>query len=214
MDRTSVKRPLLIAIAVGALAYASVASAAATEIQVRDSLFDPDNPPARNLAAGASFHWQDVNANLPHNVHQDFNLFHSGPLTSGPINFSIRASAGSYHYYCTQHGSASGGMDGVVRVRPIHNLNPAGAPFTVIWALAGTSPTNTGNQFDVQYRVGTTGTFKFWRNDTATRSGVFGQNNQPVQVVPGGTYQFRVRSQKSSNPNQPSGWSPIRQVNP
>ncbi len=47
----------------------------------------------------------------------------------------------------------------------------------------------------------------------AARSGVFGQNNQPVQVLPGRIYQFQARSQKSSAPNQPSGWSPIRQVN-
>ena len=205
------KRPLLMLIAVGALAYASVASAAATEIKVGDGFFSPRTPPVRNLATGASFHWQRASGStLPHNIHGNFNLFSSGAVTSGPINFSIRASAGAYHYYCTLHGSPSGGMDGVVRVRPIFNFNPTGTPFTVIWALGGTAPTNTGNQFDVRYRVGTSATWKFWRNDTTTRSGVFGQNNQPVQVVSGGTYQFQVRSQKT--PSQPSGWSPILTV--
>jgi plastocyanin len=212
-DEADLKRPLLTLIAVGALAYASVASAAATEIQVKDSFFSPRVPAARNLASGASFHWQRApGSTFPHNVHQDFNLFNSGAATSGPINFSIRASAGSYHYYCTVHGSAAGGMDGIVRVRPIFNLGPTGVPFTVIWALGGTSPTNTGDHFDVRYRVGTSATFKFWRNDVAARSGVFGQNNQPVQVVPGATYQFQVRSQKI--PSQPSGWSPTLTVNP
>ena len=150
------KRPLLMLIAVGALAYASVASAAATEIKVGDNFFSPRTPPVRNLATGSSFHWQRASGSTsPHNVHQDFNLFNSGAATSGPINFSVRASAGTYHYYCTVHGSPSGGMDGVVRVRPIFASAPdPGAPFTVRWALTGTT---TGNQFDVRFRVGTSG---------------------------------------------------------
>ncbi|MEK6326989.1 MAG: hypothetical protein AABM66_05600 [Actinomycetota bacterium] len=208
------KRPLLTAIVVGLLAFPSAASAVATEIQVDDNFYAPDNPPTRNLATGASFHWQDApSSGNPHNVRQDFTLFNSGALTNGTINFSIRASAGSYHYYCTLHGSTSGDMDGVVRVRPVFAAAPTGLPFTVTWGLTGTSGTTTGNQFDVQYRVGTSATWKFWRNDVAARSGVFGQNNQPVQVLSGRTYQFRARSQKSSAPNQPSGWSPILQVN-
>ena len=84
-------------------------------------------------------------------------------------------------------------MDGIVKVRPILPSRPPGPPFTVTWALAGTT---TGNQFDVRYRVGASGPWIFWRNDTATRSGVFGQGGQPVQVVAGRTYQFVVRSQK------------------
>ena len=204
------KRPLLMVIGVGALAYASVASAAATQIQIKDNFFAPRTPPTRNLATGASFHWQRApGSTLPHNVRQNLNLFNSGAATSGPINFSVSASAGTYHYYCTVHGAASGGgMDGVVRVRPIFAAAPDGAPFTVRWALTGTT---TGNQFDVHYRVGTSGTWKIWRNDTTARAGVLGQNGQPVQVLPGRTYQFRARSQKT--PTQPSGWSPILTVN-
>jgi hypothetical protein len=104
-------------------------------------------------------------------------------------------------------------MQGVVKVRPISLAAPDGLPFTISWALGGATPTNTGNQFDVQYRVGTAGTWKVWKNDTTARSAVFGQNGQPVQVQSGRIYQFRARSQKSTNPSQPSGWSPIRQVN-
>jgi plastocyanin len=208
-----VKRPLLTAIVVGLLAFPSAASAVATEIQVDDDFYASDNPPVRNLSTGASFHWQRASgAARPHNVRQDFKLFYSGGATSGTINFSIWASAGTYHYYCEVHG----GMDGVVRVRPISGPGPDGAPFTVLWGLGGTSGTNTGNQFDVRYRVGVSGTFgtwRVWRNDVAARSGVFGQNNQPVQVLPGRMYQFQARSQKSSAPNQPSGWSPVHQRN-
>jgi plastocyanin len=212
-----VKRPLFTAIVVGALAYASVASAAATQIKVDDDFYAPDNPPVRNLSSGASFTWtRAANSVGPHNVRQDFGIFNSGSLTSGPINFSIRASAGTYHYYCIAHGSPSGGMDGVVRVRPISAADPAGAPFTVRWALPVTTPgtgTNTGNQFDVRFRVGVTGTWRLWGNDVSVRSGVFGQNGRPLQVMPDRTYQFQARSQKSSAPTQPSGWSPTLTVN-
>jgi plastocyanin len=202
------KRLLLMLILVGALAYASVAYGAARQIQIDDDFFAPAAPPTRNVVAGASFQWLSAaTSDHPHNVRQDSKLFYSGALTSAPINYSVSASAGTYHYYCELHGSPSGGMNGVVKVRPVFAAAPTGAPFTVTWALAGTT---TGNQFDVRYRISTTGTWKLWKNDTATRTGVFGQNGQPVQVLPGRTYQFQARSQKV--PTQPSGWSPTLTV--
>jgi plastocyanin len=206
VEEGDLKRPLLTVIVVGALAYASVASAAATQIQVGDNFFAPRTAPTRKLSAGSSFQWQRPLGGNPHNVRQDFKLFYSGGTTSGPINFSVSASAGTYHYYCELHRSF--GMDGVVKVRPIFATNPAGAPFTVRWALPGTT---TGDQFDVRFRVGTSGAWTLWRNDTSARSGVFGRNGQPVQVRPGRTYQFQARSQKV--PTQPSGWSPTLTVN-
>jgi plastocyanin len=207
-----VKRSLLTAIVVGALACPSVASAAATQIQVGDDFYAPANAPVRNLAAGPSFNWvRAPGATSRHNVRQDVGIFNSGSLTSS-INFTIRASAGTFGYFCTLHGTPTSGMQGTVSVRPTHTLAPAGLPFTVSWALGGAAPTNTGNQFDVHYRVGTTGLWRIWRNDTPTRSGVFGQGNQPVQVIAGRTYQFRARSQKT--PSQPSGWSPVRNAIP
>jgi plastocyanin len=203
------KRFLLMLILVGALAYASVAYAAARQIEIDDNFFTPAAPPTRNVVAGASFQWQSGASTVhPHNVRQDSKLFYSGALTSAPINYSVSASAGTYHYYCELHGSPTGGMAGVVKVRPVFAASPTGAPFTVTWALSGTT---TGNQFDVRYRIGTSGTWKLWKNDTATRTGVFGQNGQPVQVVLGRTYQFQARSQK--DPTKPSGWSPTLTVN-
>ena len=146
-------------------------------------------------------------ANRRHNVRQDKMLFFSGAPTAGAINFSISASAGSYHYYCELHGTpnpGSIGMQGTVKVKPIANANPAGAPFTATWALPGT---NTGTRFDVRFRRGTTGPFTAWRNDTATRTGIFGQAGAPVTVAPGQTYQIQARSQKA--PSQQSDWSPV-----
>ena len=201
------KRFLLVLTVVG-LAYASVAAAAASQIKIDDNFFAPDAPPVRNVVAGASFQWQSApGSNLRHNVRQDSKLFYSGIPTSANINFSISASAGTYHYYCEEHGSSGGGMDGVVKVRPTFNANPTGLPFTVTWALLGT---NTGNQFDVRYRVGTAGAWILWKNNVAARSAIFGQNGLPVQVMPGRTYQFQASSQKT--PTQPSGFSPVLTV--
>jgi hypothetical protein len=200
------KRFLSALVVVGAFLYASVALGAPREITVNDNFFAPEAPPVRNLVTGPSFHWTRAPGSFRrHDIQQDTGLFSSGEPTAGAINFSISASAGSYHYYCTLHGTASGvGMDGIVKVRPIANANPAGAPFTVTWALPGT---NTGTRFDVRFRRGTTGTFRAWRTDTTARSGVFGASGTPVPVAPGQTYQFQARSQKAAS--QQSGWSPV-----
>jgi plastocyanin len=196
------KRFLFVVIVSG-LAFASVAYGATTQIGIGDDFFSPDAPAVQKLSAGASFHWQRTSGNGRHNVREDSKIFYSGSATTGAINFSINASAGTFHYYCEVHGSTTGGMDGVVKVRPITSAAPAGNPFTVTWALPAT---NTGNQFDVRFRKGTSGTWTIWRNDVAGRTGVFGMNGAPVQVMPGSTYQFQARSQKV--PTQPSGWSP------
>ncbi len=202
------KRFLSVLVVAGALIYAPVALGVPREIAVDDDFFAPVAPPVRNLAAGPSFHWKDApGANRRHNVRQDKMLFFSGAPTAGAINFSISASAGSYHYYCELHGTpnpGSIGMQGTVKVKPIANANPAGAPFTATWALPGT---NTGTRFDVRFRRGTTGPFTAWRNDTATRTGIFGQAGAPVTVAPGQTYQIQARSQKA--PSQQSDWSPV-----
>ena len=83
-------------------------------------------------------------------------------------------------------------MHGSVKVRPVSASAPDGAPFTVRWAL---STTTTGNQFDVRFRVGTSGSWTLWKNYVAARSAVFGQGGQPVQVIANRTYQFQARSE-------------------
>jgi plastocyanin len=203
------KRFLLALIVGGGLLYASVAFAVPREISIDDNFYAPDNPPVRALQAGPSFHWSSApTSDRRHNVRQDDKIFYSGALTTANISFSINASAGTYHYYCELHGDRTSGMDGFVKVRPIFAAAPTGNPFTVSWALTGT---NTGNRFDVRFRKGTAGAWTMWRNDTSTRSGVFGQNGQPVPVMLGSTYQFQARSQNV--PSQPSGWSPVLAVN-
>lgn len=205
------RRFLTIAAIAAALALPTLAFGAQTNIQVGDNFFSPQSPAARSFQHGTSFHWQRAaGSGGAHNVFQDAGLFRSGGLTSGPINFSISASAGSFHYYCQLHGSPAGGMDGVVKVQPIFNAAPSGNPFTVIWA---DSATNTGKAFDVRYKVGA-GAWKIWKNDTSQFQAVFGQNMLPVPVMLGTTYQFQVRSEQASNHTKVSGWSPALIVTP
>ncbi len=114
------RRSLIISAAAVALAmtFPAAAGAVPRQIDVDDDFFAPRNPPTRNFEPGPSFRWSNGGGTSnEHNVRQDDRLFSSGGLTDGPINFAIRASAGSFHYYCTLHQAQ--GMSGRVKVRPI-----------------------------------------------------------------------------------------------
>jgi plastocyanin len=206
-----VRRALTVVIVAAGLVLPALAFArAATTIQVKNNLFSPRTPPTRSFQHGASFQWTRAGSGNPHNVRQDAGLFRSGNPAAGPFSFTISASAGTYHYYCEIHGSPTGGMDGVVKVRPAFNAAPAGNPFTLIWADPST---NTGKAFDVRYKVGS-GAFKTWKTDTTQFQAVFGRNMKPVPVMPGTRYQFQARSEQAGNHSRVSSWSPSLTVNP
>jgi plastocyanin len=199
------KHRLTIAALAGGLAVPAVAlgAPAVTEIAVDDNFFDPSFPAASNFATGSGFHWtRAAGSNGKHNVRQDDQLFRSGNPTTGPIDYSITASAGSYHYYCEIHGSPTGGMQGRIKVRPARS-NVTSSSFVVTWASAATQ---TGDQFDLRYRVDG-GSWANWRRDTATFSATFGRNGNPVTVMPGHTYQVEARSEAAGTASQ-SDWSP------
>jgi len=178
-----------------------------TEIQVGDDFFNPDHPAARSLGSGTGFHWTKA-GNGFHNVRQDDKLFRSGNPTTNPFDYGITASAGTYHYFCEIHGSASGGMDGVVKAEPdAFDFTPT--QFTVKWAYAGT---DTGNQFDVRFRVND-GQWRTWKEDTDKFQGDFGKNGKPVTLKPGKAYDFEARSEKAGTSKR-SDWSPKLHVVP
>ncbi len=179
-------------------------------VAVKDNKFKPDAL-ALPLGVQIQWNWADDVGNA-HNVRQDSSLFTSGAPTDDPnTTFLRRPSAGTFHYFCEVHGSKRGGMDGVIRVKPF--MTAAGGAddeFTVVW-VNGTS--DTGDQFDVRYRVGKKSKkFKPWLTDTSLGQAVFGAGDSPVDVKPGKAYYFRARSQNSSNPSKPSGWSPTLKV--
>ena len=200
------RRSLAISAAAVALTLPAFADAAPRQIDVGDDFFAPKRT-ARSFSTGPSFRWTNGGGTLnPHNIRQDDKLFSSGALTDGPINFAINASAGSYPYYCTSHGTPSPqlGMTGVVKVRPIAETDSLIGEIEVRWA---DSNTNTGSRYDVRYRVDQR-RWKTWKNDTPRFHAAFGHNDQPVNYRPNRhTYKIKVRSERR-RVDKRSDWSP------
>ncbi|MGH2684379.1 MAG: hypothetical protein ACRDJP_02815 [Actinomycetota bacterium] len=174
-------------------------SATDADVSIEDDRFEPGEVV---VGVGERVSWSRGTASTgPHNVRQDERLFGSGPTTEGSIDYEIRLSAGTFHYFCEAHGSRAGGMDGLIRVPPTVDPGSPGRRFTVVWA---TDLTTTGSRFDVQYRRGSHRWLE-WKEDTRSTRGVFGRRGKPERARDGARYRFRVRS---SVGNAASGWSP------
>ncbi|MGH2682252.1 MAG: hypothetical protein ACRDIX_03345 [Actinomycetota bacterium] len=195
-------RRLALLLLVSALLPLTPAGAVTKEVTIGDNFFTPD---AAGITVGDSVHWtRGVGSINSHNVHEEGGLFHSGPTTTGPIDYEAVFSAGTFYYFCQFHGSA---MDGFVRVPVRIKRAPDGRPFTVRWAAQASE---TGSVYDVQFRVGS-GDWRKWKRDTAALNGVFGKNRWPVRVRNGVRYSFRARSQDGT---VVSRWSPVRSFRP
>jgi len=205
------RRYLLIGTAAALLAIPALASGrATTSVELTDSnTYTPPNV-TKNVGAGA-IHWEwgtSGHTFAAHNVYQDQKLFSSGSLTNNkPAGYTVTPSAGSFHYYCQLHGSPSGGMAGTIKIRPTV-FNRTATSFGVRWS-PGTN--QTGNRFDVRYRVDG-GKWKTWKSHVAAAQAVFGGSGVPVNVKPGHTYEVQARSEKSTNLSKASGWSPSARV--
>ena len=193
--------------AVTALALAAPAIAGlSTDVTVGDDFFEPDTA-SQILEASTDWSWDDGVLNA-HNVRQDAKLFYSGPTTSNPdASFSFSPSAGTYHYYCEEHGTKRGGMDGTLKVKP--EVGPADIDgFIVTWgdpSVAGTV------RHDVQYKIGN-GKWKDWVRNETDLGAEFGADDEPVDVKPGKTYRFRARTEKVVKPGQAQRLLPGRQA--
>jgi plastocyanin len=203
-------RRLTLAVLGALLVLPAVASGGVTPvITIKDDVFDP-TVPTKGTGGFTNYHWQrDPLATDEHNVRQDDKLFRSGDPTTNPaFSYTVAVSAGTFPYYCEIHGGPNGeGMHGKIKVRPgISNVTPNS--FDVAWAAP---LTETGNAFDVRYRVNG-GNWKTWKNDTSKRGGTFGENNNPVDVKPGKTYDIEARSEKANKPKKRSDWSPAASI--
>lgn len=193
------RRIAALAIAVALLTPAS-ARGADWAVAVDDNEYRPD---VARPGVGDSVHWfRASGSDNQHNVEEDSRLFRSGGLTTGPIDFTVIFSGGTFHYFCVAHGNANGGMDGLVRVPAETRSTPSGLPFTVVWA---NSNTETGNVFDLKFKVGS-GDWRTWLTDTTRFRRVFGADDDPVQVRDNREYRFRVRSQEGGDISR---WSPV-----
>ena len=186
------------ALALGVLTGPPVVAAITTNVDVNDAkVFTPKTV---TIPVGGSVHWSASGVD-DHSVTQDDLVFDTGAPRPG-ITLTQTFSAGTYPYHCRKHGVSGGTMKGTVRVSPQVAPAPAGLAFTVKWAAAGT---DTGNSFDVKYRVAS-GPWKTWKNNTSAKSMVFGKGG-PVAVARGKTYSFQVRSGTGANE---SLFSPIK----
>jgi plastocyanin len=198
------------AIIAASIALVAPASGGPTPlIDVTDDEFTPEEMTIVVANGGVAWGWNALNDHQ-HNVVQDRKLFNSGPPVLTRPAYELDPSAGTFPYYCSLHGNPGGlGMSGTVKVAP------AAGPFRrarrgdiVIPIRWASDSTETGDQFDVQYKVDD-GKWKDWRKNTSKKTGSFGENGKPVRVRPGKTYRIRARSEKSSNPKKKrSGWSP------
>jgi plastocyanin len=200
------RRTTILAV-LATLLVTAPAWAGGTTVNLGNNFFDPDN--VLLSAPGQQVTWEWPNNSNFHNVRQDKKLFYSGDATTNAnASFTRTFSAGTFHYYCEVHAPS---MDGLVRVKPSIDKAPSGDNFTVIWATSGS---NTGNVFDVQYKVGT-GDWTTWKTDTSQDSDVFGDGGDPVNVQAGTKYTFRARSQKNDDANSKvSKYSPKRSFTP
>ena len=196
MNRTTLGGGLAAAVVAAGLLASTPVSAATRQVSANDNR--TFTPTTLTSALGDSVHWAATGVD-DHSVRQNAGLFDSGVPGPG-LNFTRTFSAGTFAYHCEEHGDR--GMRGTVRVAPQVVSAPAGLAFTVRWAAAGT---NTGNSFDVKYRVGR-GPWKTWRNNTSAKSMVFGRGG-PVAVARGKSYSFQVRSGTGA---QESGFSPVK----
>jgi plastocyanin len=196
MNRTTIGGGLAAAVVAAGLLASTPVSAATRQVSANDNR--TFTPTTLTSALGDSVHWAATGVD-DHSVRQNAGLFDSGVPGPG-LNFTRTFSAGTFAYHCEEHGDR--GMRGTVRVAPQVVSAPAGLAFTVRWAAAGT---NTGNSFDVKYRVGR-GPWKTWRNNTSAKSMVFGRGG-PVAVARGKSYSFQVRSGTGA---RESGFSPVK----
>ena len=194
--------PMRVVLLVSAMvvALALPAHAATKTVTASGRSFSPSSVGG---PAGTTVRWEAGFGT--HTVTSSTGMFDSGSPTDWP--YSRVFSAGRYPYYCEIHGSPSGGMTGVVKIRPKISPAPAGKPFTVRWASGAT---NTGSSFTVQYRVNG-GEWRPWRTRTSADVRVFGKGGSPVRVVDGRTYGFRAKSFKKGNASR---FSPVRSFTP
>jgi plastocyanin len=198
-------------IGVGALVSAPAWAGGGQTINVIDDDFDPANLQSSVGAGGFVFDWGAGTVDQ-HNVRQDRKLFSSGPETDSGQFLLDEPSAGTFPYHCTIHGAPGSGMHGKLEVRPSVPPNPSKRRrgdliFFVAWAQS----TQTGDRFDVMYRVND-GKWKVWKQNTAKGDGAFGRNDNPVEVKPDKTYRFKARSERKGKPNRRSGFSPPLRV--
>lgn len=86
---------------------------ATTSVQVQDNLF---SPAAIRVQAGATVTWTWSGSQLHNVTWVAGNLANSPTQSSGTHQVTMPSQTGELVYYCTLHGTPTGGMRGTVRI--------------------------------------------------------------------------------------------------
>jgi plastocyanin len=171
------------------VAAPSATGGGATTISVVDNSF---SPATKSVSQGTSVTWS-FQGTRSHTATSNQQFFDTGTHSSGNVSKTM-ASAGRFPYHCIFHESL--GMKGTIVV-PLKADGTAGSGWTLRWS---TSTAPAGRAFDVQYRRQGTSTWRSFRTNATTATGLF----NPAQ---NGTYDLRARTSNTSA-NKESGWSP------
>ena len=204
------RRSLVISAAAVALALAlpAVAGAAPRQIDVGDDFFAPKNPPARNFSDRPQLPLDERrrDGQSPTTSARTTGCSPPARLTDGPIDFSIRASAGSYHYYCTLHGTparhrhARAGQGPPDRACPARGAARSGS--------GGRTPAPTRARASTSATRWTAGSGRPGRTTRPPSAPSSAATTSPVNYRPNRhNYKLKVRSERK-NVSKRSDWSP------
>jgi plastocyanin len=88
-------------------------AAGADTVEVRDNTFSPD---PLQVTPGATVTWNWVGT-VAHNVTSDDGSFASSESKASGTHVVTFTTAGTFHYHCTLHGTATSGMRGAIVVK-------------------------------------------------------------------------------------------------
>jgi len=162
---------------------AAPAGAVTKTIGVVDFAF---NPKGVSVAQGTTVNWQNTGTRT-HTATQDSGFFDTGNITPGMTSAGkLLTAAGGYPYHCTIHPSMVGSVKVPVKVAPT-----TGTTATIFTITVATVAAPSGFVYDVQKRVGSTGTWAAYRTGVTTAS-------VPFRATATGTYFFRSTLRKVS----------------
>ena len=178
------RRAALSVLACLFLAVSAVPAGAVTKtIAVVDFAF---NPKGVSVAQGTTVNWQNTGTRT-HTATQDAAFFNTGNIAPGTTSAGkVLTAAGGYPYHCAIHPSMVGSVKVPVKVAPT-----TGTTATVFTITVASVAAPSGFVYDVQKRVGSTGTWAAYMTGVTTASVTF-------TATATGTYSFRSTLRKVS----------------
>jgi plastocyanin len=172
------------------------------------------DPVRVRVAVGQKVRWTNTDTVAPHTVTEDHGIFDLGGSYGPPGNMGFgpgesvehRLAAGTFSYYCRVHPAEMRGVVAApVRLSVLRGRAARGAS-PRIRAIWGREALPSGQQFDVQRRVGA-GRWRTVRNGTRATGAAFAAARGKVNA-------FRARIRRAGASGGASGYSPPAGVRP